>query len=85
MHNDPSQRSVLGAYNAGAILVRRESGYAADEPRVERGAVRAHHAHAHAHGPSAGAGDAPPATRALPRITRPALRTRTAPSATSSS
>lgn len=83
VHDNPAQRSVLGSDDARAVLVRGERGRAADEPREQRGAVRAHHAHA----ACAGAGHAPPATRVPLRITRPAAhsRTRTAPRASSSS
>lgn len=77
MYNDTTQRAVLSPNNAGAVFVSRECGRAADEPRVERGAVRTHHAHR----AGADAGDAPQATRACSRITRFAVhsRTRTAP------
>ncbi|KAL4704057.1 hypothetical protein ACJJTC_001979 [Scirpophaga incertulas] len=67
--NDYStQRPVLGAHDARAVLVRGQCGRAAHKPRGERGVVCAHHAH----GASAGAADAPPDAR----ITRPDERTR---------
>lgn len=43
--DDPPQRAVLGPYDACAVLVRRERGRAANEPRVQRGALRSHPAH----------------------------------------
>lgn len=80
--DDPSQGAVLGAHDARTVLVRRERGRAADEPREQRSAVRAHHEH----GEGARARDAAPATRAPPRITLPAARrTHTAPRDTYSS
>lgn len=77
--DDTAQRTVLGPYDARAVLVRWKRSRAADEPREERGTVRAHHAQRA--GASAGAGVPPPATRAPLRITRPAAHSRTRTSA----